>query len=73
MDKHEVMARGHVGQENGATQKIEVTVLVSIEYLDGFKMSRSIGRSHGHHLEHSWVLGLALILMKVVNENREGG
>jgi hypothetical protein len=73
MDKHEVTAHGRVGQENGAVQKIEAPVVVSAEDLHGFKMSRSIGRSHGHCLEHSWVLGLALISMKVVNKNGEGG
>jgi hypothetical protein len=62
-----------MGQGNGAAQNIEAPVLVSVEDLRGFKMSRSIGRSHGHHLEHSWVSGLALIPMKVVDENEEGG
>jgi hypothetical protein len=73
MDKHKAMARGRVGQENGAVQKIEAPILVSTKDLHGFKMPRSFGRSRGHHLEHSWVSGLALILMKVVNENGEGG
>jgi hypothetical protein len=73
MDKHKVTACGRMGQENGAAQKIEVPVLVSAEDLRGFKMPRSIGRSRGHRLKHSWVSGLALIPMKVVNENGEGG
>jgi hypothetical protein len=73
MNKHEVTARGHVGQENGAMQRIEAPVLVSVEDLHGFKMPRSIGRSRGRLLEHSWVSGSIPIPMQVVNGNGGGG
>jgi hypothetical protein len=42
--------------------------LVTEEDLLGLEASGLTRRSHGHHLEHSWVSGLILILMKVVNE-----
>jgi hypothetical protein len=51
----------------------KASVLFIEEDMPGLKASGLTGRSHGHRLGHSWVSGLILIPMKVVNGNGEGG
>jgi hypothetical protein len=48
-------------------------ILVSSEDLRGFEALGLTWRSRERLLEHSWVSGLFLIPMKVVNGNGEGG
>jgi hypothetical protein len=50
-------------------QRPKAPVLVTEEDLHGLEASGLTRRSRGHRLEHSWVSGLVLIPMKVVNGN----
>ena len=67
-----VMALGHI--EDGAMERScakgrKRSYLVIEEDLLGLEALGLTRRSCGHHLEHSWVSGLVLIPMKVVNGN----
>jgi hypothetical protein len=76
MQLHRVMALGHIeygAMERSCAKGQKHPYLVTKEDLLGLEASRLTQRSHGHHLEHSWVSGLILIPMKVVNGNGGGG
>jgi hypothetical protein len=72
MQLRRVMALGHI--EDGAMERScakgrKRLYLVTKEDMHGLEASGLTRRSHGHRLEHSWVSGLILIPMKVVNGN----
>jgi hypothetical protein len=54
-------------------ERPKVLVLFTKKYMHGLEVSKLTWQSCEHQLEHSWVSGLVVILMKVVNENGGGG
>jgi hypothetical protein len=75
MQLHRVIDLGHieyVAMDRRCTKGQNHSYLVTKEDLFSLKESGLIQRSRGHCLEHSWMLGLILIPMKVVIKNGGG-